>query len=69
MLKINKKGIIYQLNSLLYKINDYKDNSNLIPEFTIEFIQSLQGKSVTYIMAPSVGIPNLAANAIAFCSA
>lgn len=35
MLKINKKGMIYQLNSLLSKINDYKDNPNLIPEFTI----------------------------------
>lgn len=35
MLKMNKKGMIYQLNSLLSKINDYKDNPNLIPEFTI----------------------------------
>ena len=35
MLKMNKKQIVYQLNSLLYKINDYKDNPKLIPEFTI----------------------------------
>ena len=35
MLKMNKKGMIYQLNSLLSKINDYKDNPKLIPEFTI----------------------------------
>lgn len=35
MLKMNKKQMIYQLNSLLNKINDYKDNPKLIPEFTI----------------------------------
>ncbi len=32
---MNKKQVIYQLNSLLYKINDYKDNPKLMLEFTI----------------------------------
>ena len=35
----------------------------------IEFIQSLHGNVFTYIVAPTVEIPCLAAKAIAFCSA
>lgn len=31
---MNKKQVIYQLNSVVNKIVDYKINSKLIPEFT-----------------------------------
>lgn len=33
-MNMNKKQVIYQLNSIVSKIADYKINSKLIPEFT-----------------------------------
>ena len=35
MITLNKQQVIYQLNSLLTKINDYRDHPNLKPEFNI----------------------------------
>ena len=33
-MNMNKKQVIYQLNSIVNKIVDYKINSKLVPEFT-----------------------------------
>lgn len=33
-MNMNKKQVIYQLNSIVNKIFDYKINSKLVPEFT-----------------------------------